>query len=146
MMDADGQNVRRLVMSEAYDTLPNISPDGKSVIYSSQNGDLAEIYLLDIATGTPTRLTSTVAMNTDPSFSPDGSKIVFTSDRDGNTNIYMMDRDGKNQRRITDDPGEDVTPFWAVIEVASTTSTIVPMATMPPHGELVAVLPRRWEV
>jgi Tol biopolymer transport system component len=145
MMDADGKNVRRLVRSEAYDTLPSISPDGKAVVYSSQSGSLGEIYLLDLATTATTRLTSTVALNTDPSFSPDGSKIVFTSDRDGNTNIYMMDSDGKNQRRLTDDPGEDVTPFWAVVNVAATTPTVAPRATLPYPGALVADLPRRRE-
>jgi eukaryotic-like serine/threonine-protein kinase len=143
IMDANGQNARRLVFSEAYDTLPSISPDGKTVVYSSQSGSLAEIYLLDLATNATTRLTSTVAMNTDPSFSPDGGKIVFTSDRDGNTNIYVMDRDGKNPKRLTDDPGEDVTPFWAVLEVAATTTAVAPQAVSTHPTELVAALPRR---
>jgi serine/threonine protein kinase/Tol biopolymer transport system component len=142
IMGADGEDVRRLVSSEAYDTLPSIAPDGKTVVYSSRSGSLAEIYSLDLATATTTRLTSTVAMNTDPSFSPDGSKIVFTSDRDGNTNIYVMDRDGKNQTRITDDPGEDVTPFWAVIELAAANALAFPEAVAHP-AELIAVLPRR---
>lgn len=40
---------------------------------------------------------------------PPGS-VVFYSARDGNLEIYLMNADGSGQRRITDDPGEDVWP------------------------------------
>jgi len=60
-----------------------------------------------------------VAVNSDPSWSPDGKQIIFASDRDGNTNIYAMNADGTEVRRLTDDPGEDVTPFWGIIQVGA---------------------------
>ena len=34
-------------------------------------------------------------------------------DRDGDRDIYVMDADGKNQRRITRDPGYDGGPFFS---------------------------------
>ena len=143
IMDADGKNARRLIASESDDTLPSVSRDGRSVVYASRFGDLSEIYIMDLDATTPARLTSTVAINTDPSFSPDGSKIVFTSDREGNTNIYVMGRDGKNLVRLTDDPGEDVTPYWAAVEVITSSPGDAGRALARPIDELYATVTRR---
>jgi Tol biopolymer transport system component len=45
-----------------------------------------------------------------PAWSPDCQRIFFRSFRDGNANIYAMGADGKNVRRITDEPGVETTP------------------------------------
>jgi Tol biopolymer transport system component len=37
-------------------------------------------------------------------WSPDSQSIVFDSERDGNREIYVMDANGKNQRRVTNNP------------------------------------------
>jgi TolB protein len=39
--------------------------------------------------------------------------IVFQSSRDGNFELYTMDLEGKNLRRVTDSPANDVTPSWS---------------------------------
>ena len=42
------------------------------------------------------------------------AQIAFTSDRDGgNWEIYVMDADGKNQRRLTNNPAFDWDPAWS---------------------------------
>src|SRR5262249_42346201 len=46
-------------------------------------------------------------------FSPDGRQIVFRSSRDGNHEIYLMDADGKNPRRLTDNPATDTAPSFS---------------------------------
>jgi len=40
-------------------------------------------------------------------------QIAFVSGRDGNAEIYVMDADGKNQRRLTDNPARDYGPSWS---------------------------------
>ena len=40
-------------------------------------------------------------------------QIAFVSRRDGNPEIYVMDANGKNQRRVTNHPGDDRSPAWA---------------------------------
>ena len=40
-------------------------------------------------------------------------QIVFTSTRDGNAEIYTMDADGKNSKRLTDNPADDWNPSWS---------------------------------
>jgi Tol biopolymer transport system component len=39
--------------------------------------------------------------------------IAFTSTRDGNSEIYVMNADGSNQRNLTNDPAENVSPAWS---------------------------------
>ena len=127
-MNADGTNVRRLTNSKSYDTLPNVSPDGRKIAYAVQTGTdqtgiTSDIYVMNIDGSNPTRLTrDTIAVNTDPSWSPDGTRMIFSSDRDGNSNIYVMNVDGSGVKRLTTDPGEDVTPFWAVIQTEASGS------------------------
>ena len=41
------------------------------------------------------------------------AQIAFSSDRDGNTEIYVMAADGKNQRRLTNNPASDYSPSWS---------------------------------
>ena len=40
-------------------------------------------------------------------------RIAFTSGRDGNAEIYLVDPDGKNLRRLTDNPATDDFPLWS---------------------------------
>ena len=41
------------------------------------------------------------------------AQIAFSSNRDGNGEIYVMDADGANQRRVTNNPGDDRSPAWS---------------------------------
>ena len=122
IMNADGSNVRQLTnRPETTDLFPEVSPDGTLVVFSSQVEAVneGEIYVMPIEGGEPTRLTSTAALNNMPSWCPSGEQIVFTSDRDGNENVYIMSADGATQTRLTDDPGEDTTPYCTAVSTGS---------------------------
>ena len=41
------------------------------------------------------------------------ARIAFSSSRDGNAEIYVMDVNGKNQRRLTNNPASDHSPSWS---------------------------------
>ena len=41
------------------------------------------------------------------------AQIAFMSHRDGNWEIYVMDADGRNQRRLTNNPASDHAPSWS---------------------------------
>ena len=45
--------------------------------------------------------------------SADGRRVVFTSMRDGDLDIYAMDADGRNVKRLTNEPGYDGGPFFS---------------------------------
>jgi dipeptidyl aminopeptidase/acylaminoacyl peptidase len=85
---------------------PQISPDGKTVVFVVQTVDLdankkpKQIYSVPTAGGAPKQLTITGEANDRPRWSNDG-KIVFISDRSGTPEIWRMDADGGNAKQIT---------------------------------------------
>jgi TolB protein len=92
---------------------PRFSPNGQRIIMSLQQGGNANIYMMDLASRTTTRLSSTAAIDTSPAFSPDGTQIVFESDRGGSQQIYIMSADGSNARRVSFGEGAYSQPAWS---------------------------------
>ncbi len=77
----------------------DVSPDGSQIVFDM----LGDLYLLPIAGGSATRITSGPAFDMQPVFSPDGSRIAFTSDRGGGDNIWTIALDGSDARQITEE-------------------------------------------
>ena len=81
---------------------PNLSPDGKSLLYASQAAGNGDIYLQRVGGKNPINLTKdSPADDTQPAFSPDGERIAFRSERDGG-GIFVMGATGESVRRLTD--------------------------------------------
>jgi Tol biopolymer transport system component len=95
------------------DGAPNWSPDSKRIVYYSERGGPADLWVMDATGENRRQLTNTPADEGGPAFSPDGSEIAFDTDRDGNFEIYVMNQDGGNVRRLTNHPGKDLAPAWA---------------------------------
>ena len=90
-----------------------ISPDGGRVaIILSIHGN-PELYVINIAAGTWTRLTNTRnASEGQPSWSPDGSQIVYVSDESRYPQLYVIDVATKSKRRLTSKGSQNVDPDW----------------------------------
>jgi TolB protein len=131
-MNADGSNVARLLTSESADSGPVVSPDGKRIAYVAQvfGTNDSDIFVANIDGSGATRLTET-GNNYQPTWSPDSTQIAFSSTRDGNYNIYTMRADGTGVTRVTNDPGDEVTPAWGTIEVPAGSNTPAPAAQLP---------------
>ncbi len=81
---------------------PNLSPDGRSILYSSRALGNWDIYLLRVGGKNPVNLTrDSTADETQPVFSPDGEHIAFRSERQGG-GIFLMGATGESVRRLTD--------------------------------------------
>jgi len=83
------------------DFQPQWSPDGKRLVFFSSRSGNANIWSIDLADNSLTRLTSGPAMEINPFFSPDGRKIAFQSDRSGRLELWVMNADGSGQRQLT---------------------------------------------
>lgn len=79
VIDWYGTNQTQLTDTPYGEWNPSFSPDGKKIIYISDEGGKPEIWLRDIEGNYRTRLTNDIGIvDSIPRWSPDGSKIVFT--------------------------------------------------------------------
>jgi Tol biopolymer transport system component len=75
---------------------PALSPDGSRLAVGIR-GSAAQgrdIWVLDLARGTATKLTFDRTDDCNPVWSPDGSRIAFSSDRRGTRDLYIMSASG----------------------------------------------------
>jgi len=112
--DYDGENQRPVTTQRSLNIAPRWSPDTRSIAYTSYRRGGANIFISNIFQGTLEEVTKgdKVGENWLPAWSPDGTKLAFSSTRDGNPEIYIINRDGSGLRRITNNPGIDITPTW----------------------------------
>ncbi len=71
-----------------------------------------DLWTVNRAGGTATRLTTGVGVETDPVFSPDGTQIAFTGEYDGNTDVFVVAAGGGVPKRLTYHPGPDFAVGW----------------------------------
>lgn len=69
----------QLTDSDGYDYQPDVSYDGRKVVFVRYNGVSTELMLLDLISRQTKSLTDNKAVNLEPRWSPDGSKVVFVS-------------------------------------------------------------------
>jgi len=89
---------------------PNLSPDGKSLLYVAGDGGDEDIFLLRVGGENAINLTAASASNDyDPAFSPDGERIAFGSDREGG-GLFVMGATGESPKKIAP---EGAHPSWS---------------------------------
>src|SRR6267154_1825482 len=89
------------------------SPDGKKIVFNSNEDGNPQIYTMDTDGGQRKRLSNNGFKEFHPAWSPDGKSIMFVSDRDGNQEIYTMNTDGSAQMRLTTTPFKEFNPQWS---------------------------------
>jgi Tol biopolymer transport system component len=110
VMDADGQNPRRLTTSPGNEGEPTWTPDGARIVYTATTGTTSQIAIMFADGGDNRLLTIGSGGNHSPSVSGDGRTIAFVSARDGNHAIYTMNLDGSNQRRLIKSSARQTNP------------------------------------
>ena len=112
--DRAGAPLDTLVPNTTYDTLA-VSPDGQHVAVSTRPPGLRDldIYVFDVASGSPTHLTSDAGDDRSPAWSPDGSHIAFEREADGAFSLRQVSLDGSDEEVLAADGGRYVTPSWS---------------------------------
>jgi Tol biopolymer transport system component len=128
----DGSDTKRLTSYGVYTAEGTLSPDGKTIVFTSlKDGDL-DIYTMNVDGSDVRRLTTAVGYDGGPFFSPDGKQIVYRANhptdpaeladyksllaqrivRPSNMEIWVMNADGSDQRQITHLGGANFAPFF----------------------------------
>lgn len=82
--DLKGKVKKRLTNTPGYDAEATVSPDGKSIVFTStRNGDL-DLYIMDIDGKNVRQITHELGYDGGAFFSPDSKKLVFRASRFGN--------------------------------------------------------------
>ena len=121
MADLNGKIVKQLTHSKGYDAEGTLSPDGKSMIYTSDKDGDIDLYIMNLETGKEKRFTNTLGYDGGAWFSPDGKKIIWRASRPKtdadvkeykdflaenlvaptNMEVYTANIDGSNVHQVT---------------------------------------------
>ncbi len=95
---AGGGRPRRLLGDGYFHADPDFSPDGRSLVYSSDRAGEADLWLRDLTTGVDRRVTALTGAQTAPRFSPDGRQVAY---QDQNGVGSVLDLDTLQIRQVT---------------------------------------------
>lgn len=131
-MRVDGQGVHRMTHTPGYDAEATVSPDGKTIVYTSvKDGDL-DIYAMNLDGSHVRRLTNEVGYDGGAFFSPDSKRIVYRASHPqdkaeldeyqallaqrlvepGHLEIFVMNADGTGKRQVTKNGASNFAPFF----------------------------------
>ena len=110
-----GSPIKQLTDDPAWDALPHYSPDGKTIIFTSDRSGYGKLYTMDIEGNNLVQITNSGEWwDLDGSYSPDGKKIVFASNRSGNNEIWVMPVDNPEAAiNLTNNHALDDHPDWS---------------------------------
>jgi TolB protein len=111
--DADGANVVQLTKDGVISVAPCLSPDGRMLVYTGYQSGYADVYEINLASGSRNRIIKYPGTNSGAAYSPDGHRLAVTLSKDGNPEIYVTSAGGGGAHRITHSPGADSSPTWS---------------------------------
>lgn len=128
----DGSGTQRLTKNDVYTAEGTLSPDGKTIVFTSaRDGDL-EIYTMNTDGSNVQRLTRTPGYDGGPFFSDDGKEIVYRADHPTTPDdlaryrenlarhtyapraleIRIMNADGTNDHAVTANGAANFAPYF----------------------------------
>lgn len=114
ILDADGREPTPLASwSGDADAQPMLSPDGRTVIYTSDRSGTLDVWRVGLDGGEPEPLIAGSLEDRSARFSPDGSRIVFISDRAGSFDVWVAPADSGEAGRLTDWASSEVSASWS---------------------------------
>jgi TolB protein len=103
----DSTVAEQLTDGPGYDYQPDVSPDGRYVVYTGSRGEITGLMLLDLRSGKSSPLTHGGAVEVEPRWSPDGKRIVYVSSAyHRHLHLFVIDvRDGQpgETQRLTEE-------------------------------------------
>lgn len=128
----DGQEMQRLTSTPGYDAEATVSPDGKTIVWTSvKDGDL-DLYAMNLDGTKMRRLTTDVGYDGGAFFSPDSKRIVYRASHPtdpaevtrykellaqrlvepGQLEIFVMNADGSGQHQVTSNGASNFSPYF----------------------------------
>jgi TolB protein len=111
---SDGTGQHPLLSNPDNDYDATWSPDGKSIVFTSERNGSADLFHVNADGSGLKALTQDPAYDDQAAFSPDGRKLVFVSTREGGTaNLWILDLASLRAQRLTTGTGGNYRPSWS---------------------------------
>jgi Tol biopolymer transport system component/DNA-binding winged helix-turn-helix (wHTH) protein len=92
---------------------PDISPDGKRIVFESERSGAHEVWVAGLNGGDAVQLSNFRRLTGTPKWSPDGRQIVFDSRESGEAALYLVDPESAVPRRIPINGLPASVPTWS---------------------------------
>ncbi len=103
-----------LIVSKRMDHSPQVSPDGKKIVFVSDRSGSMEIWVCDRDGGNPLQVTRMgQAESGTPRWSPDSQRLVFDARPDQNGDLFVVNAAGGAPQRLSAEASQDVVPSWS---------------------------------
>jgi Tol biopolymer transport system component len=103
----------KLISSTRVDEHAQFSPNGKKIVFSSNQTGSFEIWICDSDGSHAQQLTSLGVYSGGPQWSPDGERIAFSSKPEGRRDIFVTGASGDKPTRLTSDRADDFSSHWS---------------------------------
>ena len=123
LIDANGNELKRLTNNEYYDNDPCFSPDGKQIVFRSRRPKVDELWIMDENGNNLKQLTSyptddpspgTFQYHAGPPFwEPNRNVITFMSYHNYNYDIYEIKPDGSDLKLLISGPFDEGWHSWS---------------------------------
>ncbi len=111
VMDYDGSNQKQFTFYKNLITMPNVSPDGTRLAFTSFAGGGPQIVVHSLETGRKIPFyNQRASMNATAAFTPDGKQIIYSSTASGWAQLYRANADGSKLERLTNTRSIEVEP------------------------------------
>lgn len=107
-----GRFMRLTNTPAASEGCPSWSPDGKKIVYVSDESRRQHLYIIDVATKASRRITSKGRDNVEPDWGRDG-RIAYITKRGGSQIAIMDPAEGESSVRLVTEPGNWEHPSWS---------------------------------
>lgn len=108
------QETRQLTRDQSQCLSPNLSPDARTLLYTSYHGNgFPDIYRIDLSSGKRRVFAGFKGTNTGATFSPDGRQVAMILSGSGNSEVYLSSAEGRQLRRLTRSKSLEADPSWS---------------------------------
>ena len=111
---ADSGPARQLTSGSKGSSDPQVSPDGRSIAYTSDQAGSQDIWIVPTVGGELRRLTTSQAHDNSAFWSPDGKRIAYLSNQGGDQNVWIVPAEGGEPTQLTSLAGDESGPLvWS---------------------------------
>lgn len=92
-----GSNTTAVNFPGSTEESPDLNPDDSAVLFSSDRGGIASLYIKELESGKVHKLTSSYGGAFEPRYSQDGTKIVYAGFEEAGYDVYVMNASLSNE-------------------------------------------------